>query len=197
MIFPSRTFVDYQGNIPAEWLNAVDDFCSGVSVDFLLAKQPSLDIVTTGGPEPTSMVVTATTGEIKIAANYGGGDADLVLSAGNDVIVDTDLIVDDDVRVGGVLFADEIREREADQGVEIDGLLVKDGGLVMPSGTRIQGDFASANRVLVQNTGGSSTATRWGLIRRLPVLRFVVIPGLSITMSKALLSGSIRRCSLA
>lgn len=28
MTFPSRTFVDYQGNIPAEWLNAVDEFCS-------------------------------------------------------------------------------------------------------------------------------------------------------------------------
>ena len=44
-------------------------------------------------------------------------------------------------------------------------------------------------------SGGISQGA--GLIRRLPVLRFVVIPGLSITMSKALLSGSIRRCSLA
>jgi hypothetical protein len=28
MTFPSRTFIDYQGNIPAEWLNAVDEFCA-------------------------------------------------------------------------------------------------------------------------------------------------------------------------
>ena len=28
MTFPSRTFIDYQGVIPAEWLNAVDQFCA-------------------------------------------------------------------------------------------------------------------------------------------------------------------------